>query len=401
MNKLSSRSANLLARVASKAAIVALLTLSVSSARAQGTPPVSPAVSAAAARARSLADAGNGAKARELLDSLVTASPRESLEEAEALYWRALFSEQADDAERDWKQLVVDVPFSPRAAEALLRLSELELTRSNAALARQYALRLLSDYSDSPERPRAMLLLTRLYFDANDSPRACGVLTVVRRDAPLSAVEVRLQADELQQQCRGVREIAMGATPDSTASVPIATVPPSAPPLTAPVNPPVSSATKPPVTTKVAPVTTAPVTPPKTVAAVTPPPTTKAPATTSTAATPPPVIVPPAVNAPPISNQGDTAVFKVEPHPSKPPVVEKPRAVGKWTVQIAAYDSRAQAEALVQRLSARKIDAHSAGSKKPFRVQVGRYATRAEATSSLVALRKKGQKGFVTEVGTP
>lgn len=324
-----------------------LLALSVSNGHAQGVrPTVSAGVNSVSARARALADAGNGAKARELLDSLVSATPRESDDAAEALYWRAMLSEQPADAERDWKRLIVEVPFSPRASDALLRLAELDLTRNEAAVARQRVQRLLSDHPDAPERPRALLVLARTYFVENDSPRACGVLTVVRREAPLTAVEVRLQADELQQQCRNVHEVAMGAAPDSTTRVAVA----------------------PPVTT---PVTTAP-----------------------------PVSAPP-VNAPPIANNGDSAVFKVIPHPDKPTPVAKLRAVGKWTVQIAAYDTRAQADALVKRLSTKHIDAHSAGSKKPFRVQVGRYATRAEATSELTALKKKGQTGFVAEVGPP
>ncbi|MEP6780404.1 MAG: SPOR domain-containing protein [Gemmatimonadaceae bacterium] len=404
LNPFSNRSTNVPKRVAdcvaTVVAAISVLTFSPMRARAQGATSVSPAVTTATARARSLADAGNGAKARELLDSLVNALPRESLEEAEALYWRALLAEQSADAERDWKRLIVDVPFSPRAAEGLLRLSELDLARNDTQLAYQRVQRLLSDHPDAPERPRAMLLLARLYFTGNDSPRACGVLSVVRREAPLSAVEVRLQADELQQQCRKVHEIAMGAAPDSLTPI----SPTVAPPVTAVVTPPVASTAKLPVTTKT-PTVVAPVTPPATVK---PPVTTQTPPATAATILPPTtssattaVTPPPVANVPPISNQGDTAIFKVEPHPSKPAVVEKSRAVGKWTVQIAAYETRAQAEALVKRLSAKKIDAHSAGSKKPFRVQVGRYVTRAQATNALATLKKNGQKGFVTEVGTP
>ncbi|MDQ6613086.1 MAG: SPOR domain-containing protein [Gemmatimonadota bacterium] len=399
---------------------IVLATMAATRVPAQGGAPVPGAsVAQVASRARTLADAGEGVKARELLDSLVAAQPRESLGEAEALYWRALLSETSDAAERDWKQLIVDVPFSPRAGDALLRLAELDLMRNNIALARQHVQRLLLDHPDAPERPRALLVLARTYFGDNDSPRACGVLTVVRSEAPLSAVEVRLQADELQQQCRNVHEIAMGAATDVAgmpASLPVAVVPPVVLPSTPPVTsrrgvppvvaPPVVTSPVPPVATVAKPPASvlksvpAPVaTPPKTAATVTVPPVA-APPVTAPPVPVPPVPVPP-INAPPISNNGDTAVFKVIPHPSKTPAAGRPHPVPRWTVQIAAYDTREQADALIKRLAGRHIEAHSAGTRKPFRVQVGRYATRAQATNALAALRKKGQKGFVVETGAP
>ena len=339
-------------------------------------------VTQAAMRARAMANEGNGVKARELLDSLVAAQPGESIDEAEALYWRAILSETADDAERDWKRLIVDVPFSPRAGDALLHLAELDLTRSNTALARQRVQRLLLDHPDAPERPRALLVLARTYFGENDSPRACGVLTVVRKEAPLSAVEVRLQADELQQQCRNVHEVAMDAAPAATTT-------PTTLPVTAapPVVPPIASATKPPAAGKV----------------VAPP--VLAPPVIASPVVAPPVVAPPAtvppVNAPPISNNGDSAVFKVVPHPSRVPVAVTPPATARWTIRIASYPTRLQADAQVRRLAARHITAHTAGTRKPFRVEAGRYATRAEAAGALAKLRKKGQKGFVAEAGTP
>ena len=73
---------------------------------------------------------------------------------------------------------------------------------------------------------------------------------------------------------------------------------------------------------------------------------------------------------------------------------------GKWTVQVAAYPSKADADALVKRLAAKDITARVAGTKKRYRVQVGRYATKAEATAALATLKKNGQKtGFVAEIG--
>ena len=50
------------------------------------------------------------------------------------------------------------------------------------------------------------------------------------------------------------------------------------------------------------------------------------------------------------------------------------------------------------RLAKVGVSSRIRGTRKPFRVQTGRYATRAEATKALAALKKRGQKGFVAEV---
>jgi len=75
-----------------------------------------------------------------------------------------------------------------------------------------------------------------------------------------------------------------------------------------------------------------------------------------------------------------------------------PAAVaGRYSVQLAAYDTRADAADAVTRLTTRDIDARIDGERKPFRVRVGYYATRAEATNALGKLKKLGFDGFVAE----
>lgn len=459
------------------ACVAALAAVAPASLSAQGqTAKVSAPVSAAVERARIQSDAGDAAKSKHILDSLVGALPRESNDVAEALYWRAMLSEDGAAAERDWKRIVVESPFSPRASGALLTLSELNVQRGNGAIARQNIQQLLADHPDAAERPRAMLLMARSYFEDRDAPRACGVLTVVRREAPISAVEVRLQADEMQQRCRNVREVAMGAEP-------------------APAAP-----------TTAAPVTTAPTTPARgtlaTQTATLPntnapkPPVSRADSTSRTPATPTRTPTTPALT--PMDSAAlakatrdsttraniarrdsiaravvaakldsvkkaldekatrdftakttasaredsirsialsradslrrvierdsvlrdsllkvyaarDAAAGIISPRErarrdsiaraasgEKAPAAKPARA--RFSIQVAAYDTRAQANALIKKLNTRNMDAHIAGTKKPFRVQVGRYTTRAEATDALAALKKKGQKGFVVEV---
>lgn len=68
-----------------------------------------------------------------------------------------------------------------------------------------------------------------------------------------------------------------------------------------------------------------------------------------------------------------------------------------YSVQLAAYDTRADAESLVRRLTGRGIDARVSGDVAPFRVRVGRWATRAEAARELSALKAKGHNGWVAE----
>ena len=56
-----------------------------------------------------------------------------------------------------------------------------------------------------------------------------------------------------------------------------------------------------------------------------------------------------------------------------------PRRTGAFTVQVAAYDTKSAAQRLATTLRGQGFEARVVGTTKPFRVRVGRYATRAEA----------------------
>ena len=500
-------------------------------AAAQPLAAVSPAVTAAVSRARSLNNNGEDAKARALLDSVVNAASRESNDMAEALYWRAALTLDELSSERDYKRLIVDIPFSSRASDALLKISELDLRRNNPTLARQHVQQLLADHPDTPQRPRALLVLARSYFDQRDAARGCGIVSAVRRDAPLSAVEVRLQADELQQQCRGVTEVVMGANPDfapatpTTASGTLAAQTAGLPAGrgAAPTNNKAESASQaPPKLTaaqakaladsarrdSVAEVTALRVAQKATadsmrrdsLARVTAMRTAARAATDSvrrdsitrvasqrladsvrrdsvtragferaaaqriaenarrdsllrrdsaaretlrkdsialdtmgrgngstrgTANASVPVVT--SRSAPQTrdvllinADSARGAALAREAAEVEARILgnaatrdslkrEDERAAAarraaaksaKWTVQVAAYQTRGDADALVKRLTARSIDAYVVGTKRPYRVQVGRFATRAQAAAELAALKKNGQKGaFVAEIG--
>lgn len=71
-----------------------------------------------------------------------------------------------------------------------------------------------------------------------------------------------------------------------------------------------------------------------------------------------------------------------------------------FSVQVAAYSAHREADALAARLKARGFDvrvAQVAGGPVPYRVRIGRYATRADATAALRRIRNAGLNGIVVE----
>lgn len=74
-----------------------------------------------------------------------------------------------------------------------------------------------------------------------------------------------------------------------------------------------------------------------------------------------------------------------------------PAPRGKYSLQVAAYSSRAEATALAARLKARGYETRVAGSAKPYRVRIGYYATRAEATAAVKRVAARGLKAVVID----
>ena len=265
----------------------------------------------AVGRARGLMDGGDGAAARALLDSLVKMGESGSIDLAEVLYWRAALAERTSDTERDLKRLVVDIPLSLRVPDALLRLGDIDIMRGRPATAREGFQRIVRDFADAPQRPKAMLWIVRSYFEERDVAHACEAVTVLRNSG-LPDGELKLQADEYALRC----------------------------------------------------------------------------ATLSAAANPPA----PAAGSSERAARETKSVVKPEANPD----ATSPRA--RFTVQIAAYDTRAKAAAVVKRLAKRDLKARIDGERKPFRVRIGRYETRAEAAAALARLKKQGHSGFVAEL---
>jgi hypothetical protein len=76
------------------------------------------------------------------------------------------------------------------------------------------------------------------------------------------------------------------------------------------------------------------------------------------------------------------------------------RASGRFTLQLAAYNSRSEATAFAKRLNTRGIEARVVGSAKPYRVVTGRYETRAAATAEQKKLKAKKIDTIIKPIGS-
>jgi cell division protein FtsN len=81
----------------------------------------------------------------------------------------------------------------------------------------------------------------------------------------------------------------------------------------------------------------------------------------------------------------------------KEPAAKSAAARGIWTIQLAAYNTRPDAEALVRKLAARGVKARISGDAKPFRVRLDYYDTRQDAAARVAELKQRGIIGFVTD----
>ena len=69
----------------------------------------------------------------------------------------------------------------------------------------------------------------------------------------------------------------------------------------------------------------------------------------------------------------------------------------EYSVQVAAYSRKRDADATVSRLKARGFQVRITGTKSPYRVRIGRYATREEAVAAYGRMRRAGVTGMVVE----
>jgi len=357
-------------------------------------PPV-PATDSIFRRARRLVSEGDGPSGRAIVDSLLRAAPEGTPAYGDALFWRGALAETAADAERDYRRVIVEYPLSPYADDALLSLAELEQARGDRAAAYQHLQRFVREHPASPARARAGLAAARLAFEQHDASHGCAMIQDARASVGTSDVELRNQIEYYGSHCStATAGPAPAATSSSTTNVtPAGASRGAAQPASAVATPRTagSAATG---TTKAS----------------------SAPGTTKASSAPTPAAP---VEAEPLSavstsrkESGASTARKEATKPVAEPkergrpaesasASAKPAPRGIWTIQLAAYNTRADAERLVKKLAARDVKARISGDTKPFRVRLDYYATRQAAAAEVAALKQRGIIGFVTDEPRP
>jgi cell division septation protein DedD len=321
-------------------------------------------------RARRMVSDGNGASGRALVDSMIRVSAEGSPQYGDAIFWRGALAETAAEAERDYRRVIVEYPLSPYADDALLSLAELEQARGDRTAAYQHLQRFVREHPVSPARARAGLAAARLAFEQRDTARGCAMIADARTSVGSSDVELRNQIEYYGGRCPTT-----ASAPESGPAV-VASGAPSATATAAAALTPATVASKPTAAPREAVAKAEPVKP----------------ATAKHATSKP--APPPAAAARSTSSKSDSGRVRATPVTSVAPR-------GTWTIQLAAYNTRPDAERLVAKLASRGVKARISGEAKPFRVRLDFYATQQEAATAVAELKARGIIGFVTEEARP
>jgi cell division septation protein DedD len=240
-----------------------------------------------------------------------------------------------DAAEDAYRRIVVEYPESPRAEQALLHLAQLELARGDRIQATAHLNQLTRDHTTrGPAAATTEFAVGEAYFQLDDLPHACPMLTAAKGDVAPTDVELANRINYALERCR-------------MAPPPLPPPPPPRPPPPPPPPPPPAS----------------------------PHPT---PHVVDTARTKPP------------------AAATHKPAPGVP--TKSSPLHGGYTVQVAALKSRAEADSLSHKLAARGYDVRvvGGGTQPLYRVRIGRYRTEADAGAERATLAAHGVTGFVT-----
>jgi cell division septation protein DedD len=268
---------------------------------------------------------------------------------------------------------------------AAVRLAQLALLRERPDDAAALLEPVARGQAGEPARGLAGYWLARARLARRDAAGACAALTAAAGPAAVDA-DLTRQLATLRQRvpdCGGA-VVAVGPSGTTgTAATPVAGGAPSPAPRPG------------------APRATSEPTPPRDVPADAPAPSVSTQRDVATAASAPPGGSTPAAAPPARPRSGEAEPDRTGAPPRPAPLAAAPVGRGGFSVQVAAYDTRAGADALTTQLRASGLDAFTEGQgpdgqAPPFRVKVGRHATRAAALEELAALRGRGVTGFVT-----
>lgn len=326
-------------------------------AAAQSSATTPPANDSVFRRARRLVSEGNGAAGRALVDTLLSREQEGRPAYGDALYWRGALAETAADAERDYRRVIVEYPLSAYADDALLAMAELEQARGDRAGALQHLQRFVREHPVSTARGTAAFAGARLAFELGDTRAGCNLISDARSSVASNEVELRNQIDYYASRC-----------PTTVVTAPQMPIPAPSTPVRD-TSRTATTATQPSPTRQ--PKVTVPVTPPGRIAPV------------ATASAPLPA-TPPTV----------TATVLTSPTAGK---AADRKLTTMFTVQLAAYNTLADANALLARLEKKGVHARVSGTAKPFRVRLALHSTRQAAVDDAAALKAKKIIGFVTD----
>ena len=360
-------------------------------------------------RAQTLVSDGNGAAGRALIDSVIAATPPSARLYPEALFWRASLAANAADAESDYRHIVVDYPLAPQAEDALLRLAQLELARGDRDGALSHLQKIQRDYSRSKSLARASYWTARVLFEKNDIANACRANANALAQANPAEVELRNQIQYQGQRCP-LPAVAKADSPTTSAYGSSAAISASSSTPTS-ITTSVQTSTVPSASTKTS--ANASSTTSATSGSGAQVGKERAEASDSvspvvkTASTTPKQIVQTQRPKPP-TEANDSKPSIVDPtkapkttaprSPAAKPVTKTAPAASHgsgYSVQVAAYYGRPEADKLASSLSKRGFSARVDGSVAPFRVRVGRYKTEKEAEDALRKIKAKQMDGFV------
>src|SRR3982751_4905057 len=347
-------------------AVIVLLCCTVSRMEAQAVlKPADPVF----VRAQAMVSDGNGVAGRALIDSVIAATPAGAPLYPQALFWRASLASNAADAESDYRHIVVDYPLAPQAEDALLRLAQLELARGDRDGALVHLQRIQRDYPRSKSLARASYWTARVLFEKNDVPNACAANAKALAQADSGEIELRNQIQYQGQRCPAV--VSASATTPSPANQVVTTTASSTAVATSPVAATAPAAAE---TTAAKP--------------------RRPDSATKVIAPAPKLVVPSRANdtKPSIVDPAKGTKLTEKP-PSKVNAPTLPNA--GYSVQVAAYNHKADADKLVSTLVKRGYAARVDGVSAPFRVRIGHYATDAEAEDALRKIKSKHMDGFV------
>ena len=321
--------------------------------------------SAILSRVQRMVNGGDREGARAYADSLVQATPEGSAAYVEALYARAFASSSAVEAERDYLRVSVEYALSPRAEDATMMVAQLKLARGDRQGARRNFERLVREHPDGSQASKAAFWAGRLAIEDGDLPHGCQSLATSRARVSADDVELVNQIDYYRQRC-SAGALAAATPADTTAAA--------------------TAAAKGAKDTKDA----------KDAGAKAKPKTAME-------------------KAKERAEAARAEKARVEAERKERARLERERIAAEraeraaadsaaaavpgkvFTVQVAAFPKQRDAEALRDVLQQRGYEARVWGTKAPFRVRVGRYATREEADAALARMKGSRLNGMVVE----